>query len=389
MRKIFIPIGIAVWFILVLGILCTSFQVRIKSDPPAITFETEAENTEPTKIVSLQQEFIQDASTSECGGEPTEVYADQNCVLFYEKTEMGTEPIETIDVGTAITPQQEKLLSEIEWDVTEAYQEPTESYTDHNTAPDAADATWPPSCEETEITTESVAIDANTQPQVDSAAGMDAHTLTADGMGIRRYWLYTPSNATENLPLIVYLHGGSGKGDDLNQIISADGFPQYLHSGLLGDVRAYVLIPQLPEKQRGWTDVKDSLYRLIQSVVSEKHIHADNISLTGHSMGGTGTWGIASAFPSMFSRIAPLSGSIRKPANAAFDLKNIPIWAFVGGQDSIVPPDSSIETVKLLVNMGSDARITVLDEADHFEVPSLVYLDKSLDLIGWLIGNCP
>ena len=28
--------------------------------------------------------------------------------------------------------------------------------------------------------------------------------------GELKYWLYTPSDPTEDMPLIVYLHGGSG-----------------------------------------------------------------------------------------------------------------------------------------------------------------------------------
>lgn len=31
------------------------------------------------------------------------------------------------------------------------------------------------------------------------------------------YWLYTPKNPAEDMPLIVYLHGGSGKGNDLEK----------------------------------------------------------------------------------------------------------------------------------------------------------------------------
>lgn len=31
------------------------------------------------------------------------------------------------------------------------------------------------------------------------------------------YWLYSPENPAEDMPLIVYLHGGSGKGNDLEK----------------------------------------------------------------------------------------------------------------------------------------------------------------------------
>ena len=50
------------------------------------------------------------------------------------------------------------------------------------------------------------------------------------------YILYTPADATENMPLIVYLHGGSGKGNDLSLLYSVDGFPQYVKEEKLGDI---------------------------------------------------------------------------------------------------------------------------------------------------------
>ena len=41
-----------------------------------------------------------------------------------------------------------------------------------------------------------------------------------------RYYLYIPPEPRTGMPLIVYLHGGSGKGNDLNLITAADGFPK-------------------------------------------------------------------------------------------------------------------------------------------------------------------
>ena len=35
------------------------------------------------------------------------------------------------------------------------------------------------------------------------------------------------------MPLILYLHGGSGKGDDLELVTQADSLPQYLQNGQL------------------------------------------------------------------------------------------------------------------------------------------------------------
>lgn len=218
-------------------------------------------------------------------------------------------------------------------------------------------------------------------------ASFTACSINTSQLGTFRYWLYTPSDPTENMPLIVYLHGGSGKGDDLNLITAVDGFPQYLQSGQLGDVRAYVVIPQLPSTQKGWVNAAESISELIDHTVSTYKINKSNISLTGHSMGGTGTWNLACTYPSLFARIAPLSGSIRNTPDIIDNLKNIPVRAFVGSADTIVPPDSSKEVIAALKAAGGSAEITVFDSADHFSVPSLAFLDTNIDLIGWLIGG--
>ena len=42
-----------------------------------------------------------------------------------------------------------------------------------------------------------------------------------------KYLLYTPENATDNMPLIVYLHGVSSKGDDISLLTSGDDLPKY------------------------------------------------------------------------------------------------------------------------------------------------------------------
>lgn len=220
-----------------------------------------------------------------------------------------------------------------------------------------------------------------------SPSSFEARTIATENIASFRYWLYKPTNPTSDMPLIVYLHGGSGKGEDLTLITSVDGFPKYLQDGALGDVRAYVIIPQLPSSLKGWINATDSLYSLIQKTVSEFEIDENNISLTGHSMGGTGTFNLAFTYPTLFARIAPLSGSAKSTANNLAKLQNIPIWAFVGSDDKIVPPDSSEEIIEQLKRKGGNAKITVFDGADHFTVPSLTYLDKDIDLISWLIGK--
>jgi len=221
----------------------------------------------------------------------------------------------------------------------------------------------------------------------DVAATFKQCSTSTSELDTFRYWLYTPANPKENMPLLVYLHGGSGKGEDLNNITDVDGFAKYLKEGRLGDVQAYVIIPQLPSYKKGWISVKNSIISLINEVQADFKIDKNNISLTGHSMGGTGSWNMALAFPETFARVAPLSGSARDKQENIDILKNSHIWAFVGTNDKIVPPESSENFVAKLKNAGGDADITLFLDADHFEVPALTYLDEEINLVGWLIGE--
>ena len=206
----------------------------------------------------------------------------------------------------------------------------------------------------------------------------------ADGAEVK-YWLYTPENPVSGMPFLVYLHGGSGKGNDLELITAVDGFPKYLSDGLISP-DAYVIIPQLSADRRGWSDIGTQLIRLIASVVKTYCVDEMKISLTGHSMGGTGAWQLALMYPGTFSCVAPMSGSVTLSQQNIAKLKNIPVWAFVGSADTIVPPESSQRFVEALESAGGNAKITVIDGADHFAVPA-AYLDKSIDVIGWLINQ--
>ena len=227
----------------------------------------------------------------------------------------------------------------------------------------------------------------STDSKTPFSQSFQASSIKTEELDVFGYWLYTPENPTENMPLIVYLHGANGRGEDLNLVVADEDFPKYLQSGELGDVQAYVLIPQLPSGLRSWSDISDSLYSLIQKIVSDFSIDIENISLAGFSMGGTGVWELAVEYPDLFARIAPLAGSARGVLEYASLLKEIPVRAFVGADDTVITPNSSRQMVAKLKNAGADAQITVLDGADHVSIPSLVYHDESVRLVEWLLGT--
>ncbi len=204
-------------------------------------------------------------------------------------------------------------------------------------------------------------------------------------LGNLQYYLYTPSNPTNNMPLIMYLHGGTNKKLDAQALLTTDGFPKYLYDGYYGNLRAYVVIPKLANNYTGWVDVSNELQNLIKTMNNNYQIDLNKVSLTGHSMGGTGTYQVQIKLPNTFACIAPMSGSIRNNEENLNALSKTKIWAFVGTNDTIVDPASTRTIIETLKNKGADVRLTEFDGATHFNVPSLGY--KNSEFINWLV-NC-
>ena len=200
------------------------------------------------------------------------------------------------------------------------------------------------------------------------------------------YWLYAPSGARDGLPLIVYLHGGSGRGDDLELVMEAESLPKFLRDGDLAP-SAYVVMPQLPSGETGWDGVTEGLAELIDAVVEDCGADADRVSLTGHSMGGTGAFAVAAAMPGRFSCVAPLSGSVRDSREMRAALADLPVWAIAGAQDDVVDPAAAQDFLAALRAVNPDARYTEVEDAGHFDLPARAYLDGEIGLVRWLLSH--
>ena len=194
------------------------------------------------------------------------------------------------------------------------------------------------------------------------------------------YWLYTPQSTDAPKPLVLYLHGGSGKGSDLNAVLEAESLPRFLQEGQLAP-DAYVVMPQLPANCKGWSDRTAQLLQLLADIKAQYSIA--RTTLTGHSMGGTGCWQLALAHPETFCAAAPLSGSVQLTPQNLTSLQSLPVWAVVGSADTIVKPDASEQFITALHEKNSNALLTVREGATHFDVPQ-AYLDSTLGLLDWL-----
>ena len=61
-------------------------------------------------------------------------------------------------------------------------------------------------------------------------------------------------------------------------------------------------------------------------------------------MGGFGTWALVGFYPDKFAAAAPVCGG-GKTQYAAWGKIRIPIWAFHGDNDKIIPLSASVEMI--------------------------------------------
>lgn len=181
-------------------------------------------------------------------------------------------------------------------------------------------------------------------------------------------------------PLIVFLHG---KGERGNTIQTVKNIKCLKSMCSMKEFPFVVVAPQCP-KRTYWdrTGQAQRIGDIIKLITGIYHIDTQRLYLTGYSMGGYGSYFIASHFPEMFAAIAPLCGSA--DATTIANLMHMPIWIFHGGKDRVVSVSNSRRIMNQLENGGnSEARMTIYPDIDH-DCWSVTY--RNTQLYTWFLG---
>lgn len=196
-------------------------------------------------------------------------------------------------------------------------------------------------------------------------------------MGIsNRCLVYLPPHfdSTKPLPLILYLHGSGSRGNDIEKVRSCE-LLAYLYDG--GDFPTIVVAPQCIHKQ-SWNVV--ALVNLIDLMIHQLGADADRVMVIGYSMGGYGTWNLASQIPEKLAAVVPLCGGGNTAV--AEKMKSLSIWAFHGEQDNVVSLSANRAMVDAVIAAGGSARFTILKGRGH-DIADVTY--KNQELIVWLM----
>jgi predicted peptidase len=175
------------------------------------------------------------------------------------------------------------------------------------------------------------------------------------------YLLYLPKKydaaPDRRWPTILFLHGAGERGDDLNAV-KRHGLARVVEER--DDFPFIVVSPQCPANEWWYPSL---LSALLDEIEQTCRVDPDRLYVTGLSMGGFGTWGLAIAEPHRFAAIAPVCGG-GQPERAAA-IAHLPVWAFHGAKDQVVPLRMSEEMIDALRAHGSSARLTVYPDAGH------------------------
>src|SRR5215467_1806308 len=201
-----------------------------------------------------------------------------------------------------------------------------------------------------------------------------AYRSQVDGT-LQPYRLFVPStyDGSRSFPLVIALHGMGGDESSI--------FDQYGNGAFKSEAEKHgyiVACPKGREPASMYTgSAEQDVLDVIATVERDYKVDPDRIYMTGHSMGGFGTWSIAIDHPELFAAIAPISGG-GDPKKIG-RIARIPELVIHGDNDNTV----SVQRSREMVDAGKKAGV----EIKYMEIPGGTHVGVALpafkDIFEW------
>lgn len=202
------------------------------------------------------------------------------------------------------------------------------------------------------------------------------------------YRLFVPEGyRKENrYPLIIWLHGGGGRGDDnLKQITGGNisGSRVWTKAENQFKYPCIVFAPQCAERQL-WATLEKAepteqlllALEVVEDLKRKFSLDERRIYVAGQSMGGFGAWSLITAYPRRFAATIPVCGG--GDESKARQLARERIWAFHGETDRSVSVERSRTMIAAIRRAGGEPRYTEYKGEGHtiwekvFQEPELL-----------------
>lgn len=176
--------------------------------------------------------------------------------------------------------------------------------------------------------------------------------------------------------LVIYLHGGTSKGNDNEAQLNEPGINS-ITSWLVDHKRkAIMIVPQSP-KDKSWLGIMLPVIKnLMQTFIERGVADEQQVYIFGGSMGGTGTWNMLSSYPGFFAAAMPVAGN---PSGLKAEaVKQTPLYTVMGTAD-VIMKIPIVET--FLAEMDSyeaEYQFDIEEGWTHEDVCKQSYTDKRL-----------
>lgn len=189
--------------------------------------------------------------------------------------------------------------------------------------------------------------------------------LSAVDSTLQPYQMFVPSSYDKSklFPLIIALHG---MGADENSYLSAYGQGAFK---IEAEKHGYIVACPKGRKPASMYigDAEKDVMDVLAEVRRAYNVDPDRIYLTGHSMGGFGTWSVAMNHPDVFAALGPVSGGNENPSNMS-KIAHIPQIIVHGDDDHTVSVERSRAMVAMGKKLGAEIKYIEVPGGDHGNV---------------------
>jgi len=216
------------------------------------------------------------------------------------------------------------------------------------------------------------ALDAGNDPFAKRRADFKKAYLSKVDNTLQPYRVYVPTtyDSSKSYPLVIALHGMGG---DENSYFEAYNKGEFR---VLAEDHGYIVACPKGRKPASMYigDAERDVMDVIEEMKRAYRIDPDRIYLTGHSMGGFGTWSIAMNHPEVFAALAPVAGGATNPANMS-KIAHIPQIVIHGDKDPTVPIERSRVMVDMGKKLGVELKFIEVPGGDHGSVVAPTFKD--------------
>ena len=205
-------------------------------------------------------------------------------------------------------------------------------------------------------------------PRISSAA------IDVPGHGQMIYTLSVPRDldAGDARPLVLALHpGGGSRGRPfLYQIVEP----------ALRDWNAIIVAPDSPNRRWSVPSAEESVLFLLDHLLEEYAIDRERMLVTGFSMGGAGTWFMATHYPERFTGAIPIASAPRE--NPLDRIGPMPVHVIHSRDDELVPIEPARAAAETLAGHGHPTEFTELSGVGHYTMGG--YVDALRQAGAWM-----